>query len=179
MPKSLLSIVLYMKKILTIIIAALLATGCATANKNDSKSTAKQHAQLKNSQVVTSELKKQLKQWQGTPYKMGGNSLNGIDCSGFVQRTFNDKFDITLPRTTTAQTSQGIQISKNNLKPGDLVFFKTNWRGGSGLHVGIYNGNDQFIHASTTKGVMTSSLNEKYWKQRFYQARRLQAPSVT
>ncbi len=169
-----------MKKILTLMTVALLATGCATANKDKTtQGSTKQHTQLKNSQVVTTELKKQLKQWQGTPYKMGGNTLNGIDCSAFVQRTFNDKFDIALPRTTLAQTTQGIQIPKNNLKPGDLVFFKTNWRGGSGLHVGIYNGNNQFIHASTSKGVMTSSLDEKYWKQRFYQARRLQTPSIT
>ena len=165
-----------MKKIVTLITVALLATGCATANKENTTTGSKQHTQLKNSHVVTTELKKQMKQWQGTPYKLGGNTLNGIDCSAFVQKTFSDKFDIALPRTTLAQTSQGIQIPKNNLQPGDLVFFKTNWRGGSGLHVGIYN---QFIHASTSKGVITSSLDEKYWKQRFYQARRLQTPSIT
>lgn len=169
-----------MKKILAMIVLSFFAVGCSTTNKNSSsKDSVERHAQLKDSHVVTTELRNHLKQWKGTPYKLGGDSLNGIDCSAFVQRTFNDKFDIALPRTTLAQTSQGIKISKDNLKPGDLIFFKTNWRGGSGLHVGIYNGNDQFIHASTTKGVMTSSLNEKYWKQRFYQARRLQTPSLT
>ena len=168
-----------MKKTLAIMMLTILAAGCASTGKNDtSKDSVARHAQLRDNHVVTTELKKQLKQWKGTPYKLGGNSLNGIDCSAFVQRTFNDKFDIALPRTTTAQTSQGIRIAKENLKPGDLVFFKTNW-GGSGLHVGIYNGNNQFIHASSSKGVMTSSLEERYWKQRFYQARRLQTPAVT
>ncbi len=169
-----------MKKTLAIMMLTVLATGCASTGKNaSSKNSVARHAQLRDNLVVTTELKKQLKQWKGTPYRLGGDSLNGIDCSAFVQRTFNDKFDIALPRTTLAQTSQGIKIPKENLKPGDLVFFKTNWRGGSGLHVGIYNGNNQFIHASTSRGVMTSSLDEKYWKQRFYQARRLQTPAVT
>lgn len=168
-----------MKKTFAIMMLTVLATGCASTSKNDSsKNTVASHVQLKDNLVVTTELKKQLKQWKGTPYQLGGNSLRGIDCSAFVQRTFNDKFDIALPRTTTAQTAQGVKIPKENLKPGDLVFFKTNW-GGSGLHVGIYNGNNQFIHASSSKGVTTSSLEEKYWKQRFYQARRLQTPIVT
>lgn len=167
-----------MNKLLPIVIISLLTVGCATnAQKKSSKDSVESHVQLKDSQVVTTALQKQLKQWKGTPYRLGGDSLKGIDCSAFVQRTFNDKFDIALPRTTTAQTSEGVKIGKDNLKPGDLIFFKTNW-GGSGLHVGIYNGNNQFIHASSSKGVMTSSLNEKYWKQRFYQARRLQTPTV-
>lgn len=169
-----------MKKIFSIIMFSLLATGCATTGtKKNNQNAIEPHTQLKDTQVVTTELKQQYKQWKSTPYKLGGNSLNGIDCSAFVQRTFNDKFDIALPRTTTAQTSEGVKVSQDNLRPGDLIFFKTNWRGGSGLHVGIYNGNNQFIHASTSKGVTTSSLNEKYWKQRFYQARRLQTPSIT
>ncbi len=169
-----------MNKTLAILMLTILATGCASTSKTDSstKISAARHAHLKDNHVVTSQLQKQLKQWKGTPYQLGGNSLNGIDCSAFVQRTFNDKFDIHLPRTTIAQTSQGTPIAKDNLKPGDLVFFKTNWRGGSGLHVGIYNGNNQFIHASTSKGVMTSSLDEKYWKQRFYQARRIHHRTV-
>lgn len=161
-------------------IFALFTVGCATTgNQSSNRDSAQKHAQLQDNRVVTSELKKQLKQWQGTPYRLGGDSLKGIDCSGFVQRTFNDKFDIALPRTTIAQTSQGVKIAKENLQPGDLVFFKTNWRGGSGLHVGIYNGNNQFIHASTSKGVMRSSLNDRYWKQHYYQARRLQTPAVS
>lgn len=159
-----------MKKILLIAFLSIFAIGCASSSSKSPKS----HIKLQNSKAVTTELKKQEKQWHGTPYRLGGNSMKGIDCSGFVQRTYSDKFAINLPRTTRAQTSQGIQIRKDQLKPGDLVFFKTNW-GGSNLHVGIYSGNNQFIHASTTKGVMTSSMNEKYWKQRFYQARRLQA----
>lgn len=169
-----------MKKTLAIMLLTIIASGCASTGKNNSsKEATARHAKLRDNHVVTTELKKQLKQWKGTPYRLGGDSLNGIDCSAFVQRTFNDKFDILLPRTTVAQTSQGVKIAKEHLKPGDLVFFKTSWRGGSGLHVGIYNGNDQFIHASTSRGVMTSSMNEKYWKQRFYQARRLQTPAVT
>lgn len=193
-----------MNKIFSVALVSLLTVGCASTQTQKSapivaqasvatsaqpkaKPVAKTNvtvsaapAALRDSHVVTTALQNQLKQWKGTPYKLGGNSLNGIDCSAFVQRTFTDKFAIAMPRTTIAQKSVGIQIPKEELKPGDLIFFKTNWgRNRTGLHVGIYNGNNQFIHASTSKGVMTSSLNDKYWKQRFYQARRVQQNKST
>lgn len=154
-----------MKHFFLLITFSLFIAGCAS-NKASS------YPQLQNSRVVTSELMAQESLWRGTPYRLGGDSKAGIDCSAFVQRTFAEKFAIHVPRTTEAQTTIGVKIKKSQLKPGDLVFFKTNW-GGTNLHVGIYSGNNQFVHASTSKGVITSSLKNEYWKKHFYQARRL------
>nr|WP_074022318.1 NlpC/P60 family protein [Xenorhabdus eapokensis] len=121
---------------------------------------------------VIAQLKDQLERWQNTPYRYGGMDRRGIDCSGFVYRTFSDRFGIQLPRTTSEQTQIGTRISKDDLRPGDLVFFKTG-SGKSGLHVGIYEINNQFIHASTSKGVIRSSLDNVYWHRVFWQARRI------
>ena len=98
--------------------------------------------------------------------------IAGVDCSGFVVVTMRDRFDLQLPRETKQQASIGTQIDKDELLPGDLVFFKTG-SGQNGLHVGIYDTNNQFIHASTSKGVMRSSLDNVYWQKNFWQARRI------
>ncbi|MDC9588718.1 NlpC/P60 family protein [Xenorhabdus sp. XENO-10] len=122
--------------------------------------------------MVIAQLRDQLDQWHNTPYRYGGMDRHGVDCSGFVYRTFYDRFNILLPRTTSEQTKLGSQISKDDLMPGDLVFFKTG-SGKSGLHVGIYDTNNEFIHASTSKGVIRSSLDNVYWRRVFWQARRM------
>ncbi|MDR0217394.1 MAG: C40 family peptidase [Enterobacteriaceae bacterium] len=129
-------------------------------------------AELSDPIVVMAQLRTQLEQWQGTPYRYGGMDRRGIDCSGFVYRTFHDRFSIALPRTTSEQTQLGTRISKKDLMPGDLVFFKTG-SGKDSLHVGIYDINNEFIHASTSKGVMRSSLDNVYWRRVFWQARRI------
>ncbi|OTA15829.1 lipoprotein [Xenorhabdus vietnamensis] len=122
--------------------------------------------------MVIAQLRDQLDQWHNTPYLYGGLDKHGVDCSGFVYRTFYDRFNIQLPRTTSEQTKLGTRISKDDLMPGDLVFFKTG-TGKSGLHVGIYDTNNEFIHASTSKGVIRSSLDNVYWRRVFWQARRM------
>lgn len=91
-------------------------------------------------------------------------SRRGVDCSGFVVVTMRDKFDLQLPRDTREQSKIGTRIDKDELLPGDLVFFKTG-SGESGLHVGIYDTNNEFIHASTSRGVMRSSLDNVYWRK--------------
>lgn len=130
------------------------------------------NARLSDSIEVLSQLDDQLSQWRGTPYRYGGLNRNGIDCSGFVYLTFRDRFGLQLPRSTEEQTEIGSRIDKDQLMPGDLVFFKTG-SGGSGLHVGIYEQGDLFIHASTSRGVVRSSLNNVYWKRAYWQARRI------
>ncbi len=92
-------------------------------------------------------------------------SRRGVDCSGFVVVTMRDKFDLQLPRDTREQSKIGTRIDKDELLPGDLVFFKTG-SGESGLHVGIYDTNNEFIHASTSRGVMRSSLDNVYWRKK-------------
>ncbi len=129
-------------------------------------------ARLADPARVHAVLSNQLAKWRGTPYRYGGLSRSGIDCSGFVYRTYRERFGIQLPRTTRQQSELGERISKKDLLPGDLVFFKTG-RGEAGLHVGIYDTRNQFIHASTSRGVMRSSLNNQYWRKVFWQARRL------
>ncbi len=130
------------------------------------------NGRLSDSITVIAQLNEQLSQWHGTPYRYGGMGRGGVDCSGFVYLTFRDRFELQLPRTTSAQTEIGTKIAKKELLPGDLVFFKTG-AGENGLHVGIYDTDNQFIHASTSRGVIRSSLNNEYWKKVFWQARRI------
>lgn len=111
------------------------------------------------------------KKWSKTPYKLGGTSVKGADCSGFTQKIFAEYFNTSIPRTTTLQRRKGQKISKKNLRSGDLLFFKTG-RGPNGLHVGVYMQNDKFIHLSTRGGAKIVSLNDKYWKNRYIDARR-------
>ena len=125
---------------------------------------------LKNSSTVKNKLYAQYKNWKGVKYRMGGLSKNGVDCSGFVYTTFRSKLGINIPRSTELQASTGKQIELSKLRPGDLVFFKTKTKV---RHVGIYLENNNFLHASTSKGVMISKLDNVYWKSKYWKAHRL------
>jgi cell wall-associated NlpC family hydrolase len=125
---------------------------------------------LADSQRVRALLSAQLREWQGVRYREGGLSKRGVDCSGFVYLTYLQRFGIRLPRTTGGQAAIGTPVRSNQLRPGDLVFFKTAWKT---RHVGIYFGNRQFIHASTSNGVMASSLENPYWSRAFWKAVRV------
>ena len=127
--------------------AALFLAGCS------SHRAPPPNARLSDSITVIANLNDQLSEWQGTPYRYGGMSRSGVDCSAFVMMTFRDKFALQLPRETRQQAEIGTKIDKDDLLPGDLVFFKTG-SGDSGLHVGIYDTDNEFIHASTSRGVM-------------------------
>jgi cell wall-associated NlpC family hydrolase len=104
------------------------------------------------------------------PYKYGGNTDKGIDCSAFTKHILS-AFSVDLPRTAKEQFAAGASVGENELKFGDLVFFDTSKRSYPG-HVGIYLGNREFIHSSRTLGVTISSLDEDYYKKRFIGARR-------
>ncbi|HHQ6632649.1 TPA: NlpC/P60 family protein [Serratia fonticola] len=121
----------------------------------------------------TQELKKILShydRWEGVRYKFGGNSRKGIDCSAYMQRVFQDEFAVSLPRSTGEQMKLGSRVAKSQLHTGDLVFFKTSSRQ---RHVGVYIGEGEFVHASTSMGVTVSNLDNQYWGARYELARRI------
>lgn len=108
--------------------------------------------------------------FMGTPYVFGGTSASGIDCSGFTMRVFLMN-GIKLPRTADVQYGVGSPVARGKEEPGDLVFFETYCPGPS--HVGIYLGNGNFIHASSSRGVTISSLSDSYFKSRYLGAKRV------
>lgn len=112
----------------------------------------------------------QYQQWKGTKYSMGGLSKQGVDCSGLVYAIYREQLGIELPRSTKLQSQVGKKIDRSDLRPGDLVFFKTGFKA---RHVGIYIENDKFLHTSTKKGVTISKLNDYYWKDRYWYSRRV------
>ncbi|WP_028022522.1 C40 family peptidase [Enterovibrio calviensis] len=107
-------------------------------------------------------------EWQGTPYRWGGATKRGIDCSAFTQQAYQAVFQHSLPRTTRQQVTQGNKTSLKSASFGDLIFFKT---GSRRYHVGIYIGDKQFMHASSSKGVIISTLDNPYWSARIWQIR--------
>lgn len=112
----------------------------------------------------------QYQRWKGTSHRMGGTSSKGVDCSGFVMVVYRDAFNINLPRTTRAQVQEGKSVSLNELQPGDLVFFKPP---DYPRHVGIYLNRSKFVHASKSKGVIISKIDEYYWGKYFWKAKRI------
>jgi cell wall-associated NlpC family hydrolase len=113
----------------------------------------------------------------GSPYRLGGTSPEtGLDCSGFVGHVFRQAAGVELPRDSRAISRAAQPVARTELQPGDLVFFNTLNRAFS--HVGIYLGDDRFVHAasSRTGAVMVSDLGNPYWQQRFDGARRVASP---
>lgn len=106
----------------------------------------------------------------GTKYVSGGTTTNGFDCSGFTMYVF-DKIGINLPHQSGSQYQMGSAVSRDELRAGDLVFFNTNGRGVS--HVGIYVGDGDFAHASSSRGVTISSLSDSYYVNRYIGAKRI------
>lgn len=109
--------------------------------------------------------------WYGTPYRYGGFSKDGIDCSAFTQTFFTNLYRLNIPRIAAEQFNQSKRIQKKQLQEGDLVFFKTSGRSIS--HVGVYLRNNKFVHASTSSGVMISDLDEDYFARRYAGAGRV------
>lgn len=129
---------------------------------------------LKEIRDKTSELTVNAMEMLGIKYKRGGNTPeNGLDCSGFVRLVFKNTNDTELPRTAKEISTQGTVVDAQNLKPGDLVFYNTLKKSFS--HVGIYLGDNKFIHSPSAGGrVRIESMNIDYWKKRFNGARRIE-----
>ena len=108
----------------------------------------------------------------GVAYRFGGASPSGFDCSGFMQYIFRKAFAVNLPRTSAEQANVGVAVNRSQLQPGDMVFFRT--AGSRISHVGMYIGNDRFIHAPRTgKRIEITSLSNRYWSARYATARRV------
>lgn len=154
-----------MKKTILILLIALSSFSCKSTKNlhNSSKKTPQE-------QVVNNA-----KTYIGTKYKYGGTTHKGMDCSGLIYVSYQ-KENIALPRTSFAMSQKGKTIPKNQLKKGDLVFFSTG-RKHKINHVGLVtknvNGSIYFIHASSSRGVIISSLNENYYKKRFVKGKRI------
>ncbi|GAA3900768.1 bifunctional murein DD-endopeptidase/murein LD-carboxypeptidase [Halomonas cibimaris] len=125
--------------------------------------------------VIRRALLKQHKRWSGTPYRLGGTTQRGIDCSALVQNVYQDTFAVSLPRTTRGLVNKGHAIKRRHLRAGDLVFF----RPPGSRHVGIYVGDGYFLHASVSQGVTISALDNTYWQRYYWQSRRtLERPQM-
>jgi probable lipoprotein NlpC len=116
------------------------------------------------------------KSYRGTPYRYGGTTRAGMDCSALVYLSFRS-VGVTLPRTTEEQSKVGKNVPKSKLEKGDVVFFATGNRRGKVTHAGIVTqtgrGNVQFIHSSTSLGVTEDNVFSNYWSRRFIRARRV------
>ncbi|MFZ4525063.1 MAG: C40 family peptidase [Chlorobium sp.] len=115
-------------------------------------------------------------QYFGTRYRSGGQTPKGFDCSGFVRFMYDKVFNMHLPRSSKEMSVIGNKVSKNDLQPGDLVFFQT--RNQRINHVGIFIGNDTFVHSSLSKGITEDQLKVDYFEKRFAGAVRLLDPST-
>ena len=121
-------------------------------------------------------LVKQVDEWLGTRYRLGGSTKSGIDCSALMQALFTSIYGISLPRTAREQFQVSTRISREDIKEGDLIFFNTT---GGVSHVGLYIQNNKFVHASSTGGVTISDLDEDYWSRKFIGVRRVEESSTS
>lgn len=107
----------------------------------------------------------EVKQYLGIRYRFGGDTPSGFDCSGFVRFMFNKELDVNLPHSSREMATMGARVDRSELRPGDLVFF-TNGKNRIN-HVGIFVGNDTFVHSSLSRGITRDTLNESYYNKRF------------
>jgi cell wall-associated NlpC family hydrolase len=160
--------------VILLITLVMLISGCAgpdnAKHKNYSIADIIEEASRLSPKEIKQALYEQFKEWKSVKYKYGGLSKKGIDCSGFVYITYRSKFGIKLPRSTKLQLKSGQRITKSKLRPGDLVIFKT---GLLARHVGLYIGERQFLHASTSKGVTISRLDDNYWTRKYWKSIRI------
>ncbi|MFN2261215.1 MAG: C40 family peptidase [Psychroflexus sp.] len=149
---------------------ALIISSCGS-KKNISNTNNNRINNAKTLQIV-----KYAKSFLGTPYKYGGTTSKGMDCSGLVQTSFL-QFGLELPRTSRDMSNFGKSLKLKNVEVGDLVFFRTSKNHRKINHVGLvvkkYGDQIEFIHSSSTRGVMISSIKNPYWEKNYVKSRRV------
>ncbi|HEY5594847.1 MAG TPA: C40 family peptidase [Nitrospiria bacterium] len=146
-------------------------SGCATGPTRPDFSPLRNGSE-KSSTPVQKEVIKTAHALLGTPYKYGGTTPAGFDCSGFINYVYRNAAGLALPRMTHDLARAGKSVSAARLRPADLVYFKIEHQ--KPLHVGIYLGEGKFIHSPSTRGkVNIQDLNMDYWRNRYLGARRV------
>lgn len=167
-----------MYKLLLIATLGLLLTSCGSARKTAQQSTqySKERKTSSSNNAKVNSVINYAKSFEGTRYKFGGTTRSGMDCSGLVFVAFKNQ-NVVLPRVSRDMATQGKRISLGQTIAGDLVFFKTSKSSRNINHVGLVveakNGTILFIHSTTSRGVIISSLDERYWNQAFVEVRRI------
>ena len=158
------------KTSLNSIVAAMIIMACAAPMRRQAE------APRPLAQASAKKLIKEAKSHLGEPYRLGGMSTDGWDCSGFVLTLYADCLNVALPHKSAKMFEEGFPLSVSRGRPGDLVFFKP--KHGRPSHVGIYIGRGEFIHATKSGGVIISSLDEQYYSHLFMGIRRINYPNV-
>jgi len=169
-----------MKNIISLFCVALLLISCGSSQKVAAYKKRPSTVGKKNipvSGTKPQQVIKYAKTYLGTPYKFGGTTKSGMDCSGLVFTSFK-KINVNLPRVSYDMSKKGKAVNLRGIKPGDLVFFKTSKKSHKPVnHVGVVskssNGRIRFIHSSSSKGVIESSLDNPYWNKTFKFAKRI------
>lgn len=128
------------------------------------------------SATTSSKLYQFVYDWIGTPYRLGGDSKNGVDCSKFASKLYDQVFNTAIGYNSRNIYTNVDKVKKDELQPGDFVFFKI--RSKNITHVGVYMGDNKFAHASSSRGVMISDLNESYWKRYYFNGGRVLTASL-
>ncbi len=168
-----------MLKLFSFIVTLFLLSSCSTKGvgaykhqirlKRHSKPV-QESVQLDDNTAVVDALYEEYMKWEGTRYKFGGSSKQGVDCSSFVQQLYFNALGIRVPRTTKEQAKIGRWIKRSQLRSGDLVLFKTAY---NERHSGVYLEHGKFMNASSKYGVTLSNINNPYWREKYWQSRRV------
>ena len=143
---------------------ALIEEKMTELRQRHAKAMASGSTQERKKAAVERKLLTSYSKWRGTKYALGGDSKSGIDCSALTRRVYREAFNKELPRVSQQQIKQGTRVSAKNLKSGDIVYFRP---GNRTSHTAVYVGNSLFINASSSKGVVMSSLKSPYWRKYF------------
>lgn len=157
------------KKLFFLLCISVVVSSCSSSKKVVENSSNKKQVSVADKIVWTAVT------YKGTPYKYGGTTDRGMDCSGLIYTSYKQR-GVDIPRVSYAMAEEGKRVSLKNVQRGDLLFFKTSKSGKRVNHVGLVTSNDneiKFIHATSSKGVIVTSLNNPYWNRVFVFAKRV------